>query len=236
MPARPPPRNLGARPARPHRRPGPDGFTPSAQILGRYHYKSVPLDDAMSEKIFDRYLQVSRPGTPVLHPGRHRQLRRRPHAARRRDPEGQSQRARSRSSSASSSVTERLTDAREQLARDFDFSVKEGQAYARDKAPWPADDAEVRDLWSKRVKTTGCALLSAGKDDKAIRETPASATTTTSPRATRNKSEDVFQMFMNAHAMSIEPPHQLPGAQRGGRFRHLDAPLAGGHRRGAAGA
>jgi hypothetical protein len=33
----------------------------SAQILGRYHYKSVPLDDAMSEKIFDRYLKALDP-------------------------------------------------------------------------------------------------------------------------------------------------------------------------------
>ena len=33
----------------------------SAQILGRYHYKSVPLDDAMSEKIFERYLKALDP-------------------------------------------------------------------------------------------------------------------------------------------------------------------------------
>jgi len=29
----------------------------SAQLLGRYHYKTPPLDDALSEKIFDRYLK-----------------------------------------------------------------------------------------------------------------------------------------------------------------------------------
>src|SRR3990167_4039634 len=29
----------------------------AAQLLTRYHYKKVPLDDALSEKIFDRYLK-----------------------------------------------------------------------------------------------------------------------------------------------------------------------------------
>ena len=29
----------------------------SAEVLARYHYKGMPLDDALSEKIFDRYLK-----------------------------------------------------------------------------------------------------------------------------------------------------------------------------------
>jgi len=29
----------------------------TAQFLTRFHYKTLPLDDAMSEKIFDRYLK-----------------------------------------------------------------------------------------------------------------------------------------------------------------------------------
>ena len=33
----------------------------SAQLLGRYHYKTQPLDDAMSEKIFERYLKALDP-------------------------------------------------------------------------------------------------------------------------------------------------------------------------------
>src|SRR5687767_3568884 len=29
----------------------------ASHMLSRYHYKAVPLDDAMSEKIFDRYFK-----------------------------------------------------------------------------------------------------------------------------------------------------------------------------------
>jgi carboxyl-terminal processing protease len=30
----------------------------AAEVLTRYHYTGVPLDDALSEKIFDRYLKL----------------------------------------------------------------------------------------------------------------------------------------------------------------------------------
>ena len=33
----------------------------SAQILTRHHYRALPLDDAMSQKIFDRYLKMMDP-------------------------------------------------------------------------------------------------------------------------------------------------------------------------------
>ena len=33
----------------------------AAELLSRYHYKAVPLDDAMSKKIFDRYLKTLDP-------------------------------------------------------------------------------------------------------------------------------------------------------------------------------
>ena len=177
----------------------------SAQILGRYHYKSVPLDDAMSEKIFERYLKALDPERLFFTQA---DIDSFADARTRLDdailkgnlsaPFTIFQRFEQR-------VTERLTDARELLARDFDFSVKEGYPYARDKAPWPKDDAEVRDLWRKRVKNDWLRLKLAGKDDKAIRETLGKRYDNYLARATRNKSEDVFQVFMNAYAMSIEP-------------------------------
>jgi carboxyl-terminal processing protease len=30
----------------------------ASRVLGRYHYKALPLDDAMSEKIFDNYFET----------------------------------------------------------------------------------------------------------------------------------------------------------------------------------
>ncbi len=177
----------------------------SAQILGRYHYKTVPLDDAMSEKIFDRYLKSLDPERLFFTQAdidSFADARTRLDDAILRGnlaaPFAMFQRYEQR-------VTERLTYAREQLGQGFDFTQKEAYAYARDKAPWPADESEVRDLWRKRVKNDWLRLRLAGKDDKAIRETLAKRYDNYLSRATRNKSDDVFQIFMNAYAMSIEP-------------------------------
>ena len=115
----------------------------SAQILGRYHYKTVPLDDAMSEKIFDRYLKSLDPERLFFTQAdidSFADARTRLDDAILRGnlaaPFAMFQRYEQR-------VTERLTYAREQLGQGFDFTQKEAYAYARDKAPWPADEAEV---------------------------------------------------------------------------------------------
>lgn len=177
----------------------------SAQILSRYHYKAVPLDDAMSEKIFDRYLKSLDPEHLFFT---------------QTDVDGFSS-ARTQLDDAilkgnlsapfaifqryEQRIAERLSYARELLDAGFDFSAKEDYNYAREKAPWPANDAEARDLWRKRVKNDWLRLRLAGKDDKGIRETLSRRYEHYITRATRNTSEDVFQIFMNAYAMSIEP-------------------------------
>ncbi len=53
----------------------------ASRVLGRYHYKALPLDDAMSEKIFDNYFEDARQRKAVFHPGRHRPLRADAHQA-----------------------------------------------------------------------------------------------------------------------------------------------------------
>lgn len=177
----------------------------SAQLLGRYHYKSVPLDDALSEKIFDRYLKALDPERLFFTQAdvdSFAEARTRLDDAIQRGnldiPFLMFQRFEARS-------IERLTYARDQLRKGFDFSLQENYPYARDKAPWPRDDAEAQDLWRKRVKNDWLRLKLAGKDEKSIRETLGKRYDNYLARSSRNKSEDVFSIFMNAYAMSIEP-------------------------------
>ena len=55
------------------------------------------------------------------------------------------------------------------------------------------------------MKNDWLRLKLAGKDDKLIRETLEKRYDNYLARSARNKSDDVFQIFMNAYAMSIEP-------------------------------
>ncbi|MES2352924.1 MAG: carboxy terminal-processing peptidase [Pseudomonadota bacterium] len=190
----------------------------TAQFLTRFHYKKMPIDDLMSEKTFDRYLKSLDPekifflqadidqfssGRPKLDDAIYGKDLSIPFAIfnlyERR-------------------VSERLTYARETLKQPLDFDKQESYQYIRDKEPWPKSEDEVRDLWRKRVKNDWLRLKLAGKEDKAIRDTLEKRYTNFLTRVYKYKSEDAFQTFMNAYAMSIDPHTNYLGPKASENF------------------
>ena len=190
----------------------------ASRVLSRAHYKATPLDDAMSEKIFDRYFKSL-------------------------DAEklffvqadlDQFAGARSKLDDAimgekldlpfsiynvyQQRFNERIGYARELLKTRPDFTLDESYQYDREKADWAKSDAEVKDLWRKRVKNDWLRLKLAGKDDKAIRETLDKRYENYLSRSRKLNSEDVFQIFMNAYAMSIEPHTNYLGPRASDNF------------------
>jgi carboxyl-terminal processing protease len=190
----------------------------AAQILSRHHYKALPLDDAMSQKIFDRYLKT-------LDPERLFFLQ---------SDIAQFSASRTRLDDAifqedlhipfdifnlfQQRVTERLAYARELLKQDFDFTRNESFQYQRDKEPWPASQDEMQDLWRKRVKNDWLRLKLAGKDDKFIRTTLDKRYATNVARVEKYKSEDVFQIFMDSYATAIDPHTDYMGPSASADF------------------
>ncbi|WP_079436596.1 carboxy terminal-processing peptidase [Zoogloea sp. LCSB751] len=177
----------------------------SSMFLSRYHYAVKPLDDALSAKIFDAYLKSLDPErlffTQADIDGFADLRTQLDDAILQGELDGPFaifRRYQERSA-------ERLAYARAQLASGFDFSVAESYPLDRSKAAWPKDDAEAQDLWRKRVKNDWLRLRLAGKDDKGIRETLDKRYESFIARGAKNKSDDVFQIFMNAYAGTIEP-------------------------------
>ena len=177
----------------------------SAQVLTYYHYKKVPLDDALSEKIMNRYIEL-------LDPERFFFLQ---------SDIDQFMTNRDKIDDAIFSddlsipfaifnvyeqrYVERLTYARELLKTGFDFSKNEEFTLIRDKEPWPKTTAESQDLWRKRVKNDWLRLKLAGTPEATIRETLGKRYGNSLARAYKYKSDDVFQTFMTAYTNSIEP-------------------------------
>ena len=95
--------------------------------------------------------------------------------------------------------------ARGLLKQNFDFSEKEELPVIRDEEPWPKTEADNQELWRKRVKNDWLRLKLAGNDDATIRTTLGKRYANSLSRAYKYKSEDVFQIFMNAYTNSIEP-------------------------------
>lgn len=177
----------------------------TGELLTRHHYKAMPLDDALSEKIFERYIKSLDAEKYFFNQRDIEQLnglRTRLDDAiidgDLRPPFGVFNRYAQR-------VIERYSSARTLLKEGFDFTQHESFQFSREKAAWPKSDEEIHELWRKRVKNDWLRLRLAGKDDKSIAETLDKRYEASIRRMERMTSEDVFQIFMNAYTMSIEP-------------------------------
>ncbi|WP_095448177.1 carboxy terminal-processing peptidase [Ochrobactrum quorumnocens] len=190
----------------------------TAEFLSRFHYKPVALDDTLSVKIMNRYIDSLDPDRLIF--------------------------LRSDIDSFKTSSTEiddainqedlsipfaifniygqrvvdRMTYARSLLNQTFDFSVQEDYPIVRDKAVWPQSDKDRNDLWRKRVKNDWLRLKLAGKDDATIRETLDKRYENTLARAYKSKSDDVFQIFMAAYTTSVDPHTDYFGANASAEF------------------
>ena len=177
----------------------------TANFLTRFHYKTVPLDDAMSSKIFDRYLKSLDPEKLFFIQA---DIDKFADARNKMDDAINNQDLSTPFAMFNlyeRRFQERMRYARELLQSDFDFKQDEGYRYQREKEPWPQTEIEMQNLWRLRVKNDWLRLKLAGKDEKAIRTTLAKRYDYSLARSQKLKSEDVFQLFMNAYAMSIEP-------------------------------
>jgi carboxyl-terminal processing protease len=190
----------------------------ASKVLTRYHYKAVPLDDAMSEKIFDRYfksLDAEKLFFTQADVDQYSAVRTKLDDAINGEnltvPFAIYNQYQQR-------FNERIAYARELLKTKFDFNVDESYQYDREKADWAKSDAEIKELWRKRVKNDWLRLKLAGKEDKGIRETLDKRYENYMSRSRKLNNEDVFQIFMNAYAMSIEPHTNYLGPRASENF------------------
>ncbi len=190
----------------------------AAELLTRYHYKPTPLNDAMSDKIFDGYLKTLdseklffvQPDIDQLSIARTAL----DDAITKNDlvvPFAIFNLYTQR-------VFERFTYARSLLKDGFDFRPKESYQYDRAKEIWPRSELEMRDIWRKRVKNDWLRLKLAGKADRDIATTLDKRYDTALKRLTRLTSDDAFQTFMNAYTMAVEPHTNYMGPRAAQEF------------------
>lgn len=177
----------------------------SAEVLKRYHYKPIPLNDDLSQKIFDAYIK-SLDGEKIFFI---------------QTDIDQFANARTKLDDAILSenlgipfaifnlykqrISERITYAQTLLKQGFDFTKQDSYQYDREKAPWLKSEDEAHELWQKRVKNDWLRLKLAGKTDKNIVEVLNKRYDNYLKGINKLKSEDAFQSFMNAFAMTVDP-------------------------------
>lgn len=177
----------------------------TAELLSRYHYKPTPLDESLSVKIFDQYLKAldseklfftqadidqisearTKLGADMLNDDLARPFNIFNLYVKR--------------------AVERFGYARGLLKGGFKFDSNESFQFVRTKQDWPKTEAEVQDLWRKRVKNDWLRLKLAGKDDKSIVDVLGKRYDNSIKRIGRFNNEDAFNTYMNAYTMAIEP-------------------------------
>ncbi|WP_165957354.1 carboxy terminal-processing peptidase [Pseudomonas sp. H9] len=88
---------------------------------------------------------------------------------------------------------------------NFDFTTKETLLVDRKDAPWIKTQAELDDLWRKRVKDEVLRLKIAGKEPKAIQELLTKRYKNQLSRLDQTRAEDIFQTYINTFAQSYDP-------------------------------
>jgi carboxyl-terminal processing protease len=176
------------------------------KVVDRFHYRKLELDDALAADIFDRYLEALDPNKSFftaadierfaeVRTGFDDALR----TARIEPAFDIFKHFRTR-------VNERISRALTMLeAEPFDFNRSEVYMFDRDEAPWAADEAALDEVWRRRIKNDILSLEVAGKEPQAARETVRKRYEGTARRVNQLTADDVFQTFINAYTLSIEP-------------------------------
>ncbi len=190
-----------------------------SKYLTRLHYASKPLDDAMSQEILKRYIE-SLDSEKVFFL--------------KSDIDGFTQRYADHLDEAIEQrqlepvyeiyktylkrLHERTEYARGLLKKGFDFTVDEDYAYDRKDAEWAKDRGDLDEHWRQRIKNDWLRLKLAERKDDKIAETLDKRYRDYMTRVEQLDRQDVFQSFLNAYAMAIEPHTNYLGPRASENF------------------
>ena len=177
----------------------------AVKLLTNWHYKEPRLDDDLSSKILDSYLEMLDPNRSYLlaaDVASFERFRRSLDDALRHSDLTPAFEIFNRYAER---VEERVKYARERVKEPFDFAVDENYVYDRSKAPWAQDSKELDEIWRMRVKNDYLRLKLAGKEPQDIVDLLDERYANLDRRVEELKSDDIFSFFMNAFALAIEP-------------------------------
>src|SRR5690348_15070737 len=177
----------------------------AARLLTRFQYEALPLDDAMSSKIFDAYFKAL-DGSRLFFTQQDLD-KFAPDRGKLDDAiwNGDMSIPFAIFNLYEKRSGERTAYALALLKKGVKLDGNGTYNFDREKAPWAADSTALDALWKERVENDWIRLKLAGTDDAEIRKTLSRRYENYLDRVHQLDSQDVFQTFMNAYAMAIDP-------------------------------
>jgi carboxyl-terminal processing protease len=176
-----------------------------ADIIAHEHYRRAPLDDHLSSLILDRYLDAIDGGRSYFYASDIAEFERYRYELDDAIKSGDVEPAFVIFRRYQQRSRERMAYAIELLNMKPDFDVDEWFNFDREKEPWPANAAEMNELWRKRVKNDSLSLVTAGKQWPEVTDILRKRYEHVAKRMDQSKPDDVFEAFMNAFVLSLDP-------------------------------
>ncbi|HNR23166.1 MAG TPA: carboxy terminal-processing peptidase [Steroidobacteraceae bacterium] len=174
-------------------------------ILEDTHYRRAGIDDRMSSQIFDRYLQFLDGQRSYFLASDIAEFER--YRMRFDDMirTGEIEPAYVIFARYQARNRDRVQHALVQLAKEPDWTIDESFGFDRSEAAWPATEAEMNEIWRKRVKNDALGLMLAGKTWEEAADTLRKRYERVQKRVDQVTAEDVFENLMNAYARTFDP-------------------------------
>ncbi|WP_318486896.1 carboxy terminal-processing peptidase [Photobacterium leiognathi] len=182
--------------------------TASKRVASRFtrsHYKHFSLDDKFSGQVFDRYIEMLDYNKSFLTASDVKQFERWRNQFDDQLQSGDTSGAFDIFNKVLQRRFERYQFALSQLNNEIKFDKDEDFVIDRSELEWPKDQAELDEIWRKRVKYDALNLKLAGKNWNEIQETLGKRYNNAVKRLTQTHSEDVFQLYMNAFSREVDP-------------------------------
>src|SRR6202453_872833 len=176
-----------------------------SDIIAREHYRRAPLDDHLSSLILDRYLDAIDSQRSYFYASDIAEFEKYRYELDDAIKAGDVEPAFVIFRRFQQRNRERMNYAIELLQKKPDFDVEESFNFDREKEPWPANAAEMNELWRKRVKNDALSLIITGKQWPEVADMLRKRYEHVAKRMDQSKPEDVFEAFMNAFVLSLDP-------------------------------
>lgn len=169
------------------------------------HYRNFDLDGAFSAKIFDRYFKLLDGNKSFFIQRDIDSFRDKQASIGQELLDGNLKMAYDIYNLSIQKRYNRFQYALKVLQRPMDFSTNENIDFKREDISWASTEEELDDYWDKRVKYDELSLSLSGKNEKEIREVLTKRYNRVLKTLLQSKTEDAFQVFMNAFAREIDP-------------------------------
>jgi len=175
------------------------------QLLTKYHYKKVSVDDSLSEKILEKYINSLDPNKEYFFKNDIDYFNQYKLQMDDYITSGYLEPAYEIFTVYNERVKDRIEYVFSLLENEPDFSVEEELVFDRKKSEWFGDSGQMDNYWRKKIKNSILNLKILGKEWESNKETLDKRYKRFEKTISQFNSEDVFEMFINSFTEIYDP-------------------------------